>query len=245
MEVFVWVIKCDNLYQKYLSTNELVKAGKHELKPKLNRLKQQLSHHKMHQYMSKGLKSTIVEDTIILNTDHTYESAFEEAISQYTKYIPDVIKQGFKLLTLHPDTQTYQFLAQATQYSDFTAKYVLAEHLQEQGNSLDDAISQAQETFINFDVPTSRGLDYANKMGLFMFTKFFIRFQKVLQKQIKDNPVQVAIQSLLLHYGLDLPTVVEPAWLLNIDPIPVDGSLLIAPNALMDITPIDLATRVF
>lgn len=120
----------------------------------------------------------------------------------------------------------------------------MAEHLQKQGNSLDDAISQAQETFINFDVPTSRGLDYANKMGLFMFTKFFIRFQKVLQKQIKDNPVQVAIQSLLLHYGLDLTTVVEPAWLLNIDPIPVDGSLLVAPNALMDITPIDLATRV-
>ena len=83
--------------------------------------------------------------------------------------------------------------------------------------SLDNAISEAQETFINFDVPTSRGLDYANKMGLFMFTKFFIRFQKVLQKQIKDKPIQVAMQSLLLHYGLGMPTVVEPAWLLNID----------------------------
>ena len=36
-----------------------------------------------------------------------------------------------------------------------------------------EAITEASQTFINYDVPTSPGMQYMNDMGLFMFTKFF------------------------------------------------------------------------
>ena len=72
--------------------------------------------------------------------------------------IPNAIKTPIDWLIINPNTPVYQFLADATQFSDFGAKYVLAKHLVEkQGIPFDVAISEAQDNFINFDVPHGVG----------------------------------------------------------------------------------------
>ena len=43
------------------------------------------------------------------------------------------------------------------------------------------------EDFVNYSKPSSRLEEYANKMGIMMFTKYYKRIQKVIQKTLKGN----------------------------------------------------------
>ena len=56
-----------------------------------------------------------------------------------------------------PDTPLYQFLNNATQFSDFSSKYVLYKHYTQKAKkklSHDEAIQMASDNFINYDIPT-------------------------------------------------------------------------------------------
>jgi hypothetical protein len=64
------------------------------------------------------------------------------------------------------------------------------------------------ETFVNYELPTSRELQYLNDMGGWIFTKYAIRIQKTLYKMIRDNPKSVVALGLIEHMsGMN---VVEP-----------------------------------
>lgn len=180
--------------------------------------------HPMRDYMNAGMMSTIVEDTVIFKDKPDFISIYEEKVKKVTDKIPKPIKDTFDWIVINPNTPVYQFLADATQFSDFGAKYVLAKHLQSKGMSFDRAISEAQESFINYDVPTGQGLDYMNRMGLFMFTKFFLRFQKVLAKLFKDKPAQLIVQHQLLENGFDMQGILDPAMPLRFGNNPFEAS---------------------
>ena len=75
------------------------------------------------------------------------------------------------------------------------SKYSLAKHLEKQGMGFQEAITEASQTFINYDVPTSPGMQYMNDMGLFMFTKFFLRIQAVLAK-LMDKKLLVLLHNI-------------------------------------------------
>lgn len=180
--------------------------------------------HPMRDYMNAGMMSTIVEDTVIFKDKPDFINIYEEKVKKVMDKIPKPMKDTFDWIVINPNTPVYQFLADATQFSDFGAKYVLAKHLQSKGMSFDRAISEAQESFINYDVPTGQGLDYMNRMGLFMFTKFFLRFQKVLAKLFKDKPAQLIVQHQLLESGLDMQGILDPAMPLRFGNNPFEAS---------------------
>ena len=50
------------------------------------------------------------------------------------------------------------------------------------------AIKTVLETFVYYDVPTSKELQYLNDIGLAMFTKYAVRIQKVIYRMLRDNP---------------------------------------------------------
>lgn len=180
--------------------------------------------HPMRDYMNAGMMSTIVEDTVIFKDKPDFINIYEEKVKKVTDKIPKPMKDTFDWIVINPNTPVYQFLADATQFSDFGAKYVLAKHLQSKGMSFDRAISEAQESFINYDVPTGQGLDYMNRMGLFMFTKFFLRFQKVLARLFKDKPAQLLVQHQLLENGFDMQGILDPAMPLRFGNNPFEAS---------------------
>jgi len=38
-----------------------------------------------------------------------------------------------------------------------------------------DAIQQASDDFVNYDIPMHRGMQYLDDMGIFMFSKYYLR----------------------------------------------------------------------
>lgn len=186
-------------------------------------------------FIESGMMPSIVEDVTISKADYTYQTAFNERFDKQLSRVPKSARTAGKWLMLSPDTPAYKFLAGATQYSDFTSKYVLYKHLTaKKGVSHEQALQDASDAFINYDVPTSRGLQYMNDMGLFMFTKFFLRFQKVMAKLMKTQPANVLAQHYATEWLTNTPGVLDPLALNQIG-WPLHSSILQAPSSVTDI----------
>ena len=66
------------------------------------------------------------------------------------------------------------------------------------------SINMIEDVFINYQLPTHKFIQYANDIGLFMFSKFFMRIQKIIAYMIKHHAGSL-IGSLLIQ---DLSTIV-------------------------------------
>ena len=61
-----------------------------------------------------------------------------------------------------------------------------------------------------------RGMQYLDDMGIFMFSKYFLRIQKVLMRLSHENPGRVLVAVALGQY-MDLgPIVLDGFWLSHI-----------------------------
>lgn len=202
----------------------------------LNREKKQLqeslNRNPMKEYMEAGLMSTIVEDLTKPN-ETSYKTELQKKVDSYVDLIPKPISNTFNELTIGQGSMLHNFLSEATQFSDLSAKYTLAKYLHENGTDKDKAIYEAQLGFINYDIPTNQFLDYMNRMGLMMFTKFFLRFQRVMVKLAYNAPVS----SLMGHYAVEYmggQGVYDPFWLNRLGN-PLELSVFNLPNAMGEV----------
>ncbi|WP_288981986.1 hypothetical protein [uncultured Flavobacterium sp.] len=216
--------------------NDLL-AGKDvkQTEQRIGVLEAQLKRNPITKYVEAGLLSSIVEDVTIQDADYTYTSQFKQKVDNATGWIPNAVKTAGNWLILSPSTQGYQFLATTTQLSDFVAKYTLAEHLQKGGMKFDEAVLEASQTFINYDVPTSRGMQYANDIGLFMFTKFFLRIQAVLYKLLDKRMASVIGQQIAVDQFTNFQGVLDPLAVFHIGNSPFEASVFNAHSALFDV----------
>jgi hypothetical protein len=236
------VIAYQKLNSQLIQAQAALVAGKDAtaLKQQIGALKAELKANPLNEYINAGLLSSIVEDVTIQKGDYTYNSAFKQAVDEKTQWIPKPVKTAAKVLTIAPSTKLYQFLATTTQLSDFVAKYSLSKHLQENGVSVDEAMMEASKTFINYDLPTSQGLQYANDMGLFMFTKFFLRVQAVLFKLLGKKAGSVIAQHLLVESLTGAEGILSPLIFKHVTLMPVDSSIFGLPSAVASIASINL-----
>lgn len=202
----------------------------------LNREKKQLqeslNRNPMKEYMEAGLMSTIVEDLTKPN-ETSYKTELQKKVDSYVDLIPKPISNAINELTIGDGSVLHNFLSEATQFSDLSAKYTLAKYLHENGTDKDKAIYEAQLSFINYDIPTNQFLDYMNRMGLMMFTKFFLRFQRVMVKLAYNAPVS----SLMGHYAVEYmggQGVYDPFWLNRLGN-PLELSVFNLPNAMSEV----------
>ena len=206
----------------------------------LNREKKQLqeslNRNPMKEYMEAGLMSTIVEDLTKPN-ETSYKTELQKKVDSYVDLIPKPISNTFNELTIGQGSMLHNFLSEATQFSDLSAKYTLAKYLHENGTDKDKAIYEAQLSFINYDIPTNQFLDYMNRMGLMMFTKFFLRFQRVMVKLAYNAPVS----SLMGHYAVEYmggQGVYDPFWLNRLGN-PLELSVLNLPDAMGEVVSVN------
>ena len=245
-----WVFAVTNVraYQKLNS--QLIQAqadlagGKDPiaLKQRIGALKAELKANVMNPYINAGLFSSIVDDVNIQHGEYTYASAFKQTVDEKTRWIPKPVKTAAAVLTIAPSTKLYQFLATTTQLSDFVAKYSMSKHLQANGTDIDASIIEASKTFVNYDVPTSQGLQYANDMGLFMFTKFFLRIQAVLMKLLGKRAGSTIAQHLLVESLTGAEGILSPIAYGHIDNIGIESSVLGLPSAFFGIGTINAVT---
>ena len=154
-----------------------------------------------------GLYTAITTET--MGTDEfSYKnktiSRIEEQLSKVdTKgYFSTIVKQ----LYMAEDTAAYQSMLRAVQVSDFVGRYALYKHMtEEQGKTKDEAYEYIQEMFIDYNIPVNRIIQWANSMGLILFTKYWIRVQKANFGLAKNKPSRV-----LAHLGLGAILGISP-----------------------------------
>ncbi|OOR84929.1 hypothetical protein B0180_02035 [Moraxella canis] len=189
-----------------------------KLKAELIAVRQNMQNSGMHKYMEEGLMSTIVEDIDMGSETKLFKSDFEKKLDNLAEKIPQPVRTTLKWATFHPDTEIHKFLSESTQFSDFAAKYVLAKHIEKKSLKMgkskkaafEDGIQMAQEVFINYDIPTNRMLQAANDLGLFMFTKFTVRFQRALARQLHQNGGHAMLQHFMVEEYLPVAGVLNP-----------------------------------
>ena len=216
-----------------LNTRLLGLTNKQEIgliKRELKTLQRELENSPMHEFMQAGLMSTIVED--LTNQGNKYEAPIQGSMDKYLNKIPEPIRSTFSTLTIDKGTLPHNFLSDAVQFSDLSAKYVLAKHNMDKGMDISNAIYESQINFINYDMPTNQFLDYMNRMGFMVFTKFFLRFQQVMLKLFNKMPVT----SLAQHYAIEQlggQGIYEP-FIFSRFGNPFDDSIFMADNAFAD-----------
>lgn len=198
--------------------NATSESQRKKLKAQLVAVRQNMQNSGMHEYMEEGLMSTIVEDIDMGSETKLFKSDFEKKLDNLAEKIPQPVRTTMKWATFHPDTEIHKFLSESTQFSDFAAKYVLAKHIERKSLKMgkskkaafEDGIQMAQEVFINYDIPTNRMLQAANDLGLFMFTKFTVRFQRALARQLHQNGGHAMLQHFMVEEYLPVAGLLNP-----------------------------------
>lgn len=215
-----------------------------DLNRKRKQALQEMSKNPLHDFMQQGMMSSIVEDTAVFKEDTGFKSDLEVKLDELKDKLPEKVLTAFEWAITSPGTPLHNFLAHSTQFSDLAAKYSLTRHRMSEGMSSKDAIAEAQDAFINYDVPTGRGLDYMNKMGLFMFTKFLIRFQQIMIKMLEKNAAGVIAQHMAVEHFTNMSGLLEPMFLNRIGN-PFSSSIFGYNSAFGDISTVDAITGMF
>ena len=143
-----------------------------------------------------GMFQTLVEDIGQEQDDYSYKSKMTRWIDEHTYADSEntgvqVARDVGKNLVMTHDSGFYKLLNSATIFSDFTSRYVMHQHMINRAKnplSKEESLRFARAAFVNYDVPTHKGLQYLNDTGLLWFTKYYLRIQVVLAQIVKENP---------------------------------------------------------
>lgn len=158
------------------------------------RLEDALARNPVKELIDAGLMPTIVEDIAMNEDPFSYKTALTRKVEGVTSKLPPAVTAAAKQIYMAHDTGLYKGLNRITQLSDFVARYTLYQHLinrKKKPLSKEAAILEASDAFINYDIPMQRGMQFMDDMGLTMFTKYFIRIQRILLKIGRENPARV------------------------------------------------------
>jgi hypothetical protein len=187
-----------------------------ETRREIVQLKDKMDRNPVRPLIEEGLMTSIVEDVAEQDDPFSYKTEFTRAMDKYTARMNPKVLEVAKTLYMGKDTWMYQNLSRVTQLSDFVARYTLYQHaINRVENPLSHkaAIQEASDAFVNYDIPMYKGLQYSDDMGITMFTKYFLRIQKVLMKTMRENPARVLTMMLLNKYMSLGPIVLESSFI--------------------------------
>lgn len=213
-----------------------------EIRDEIVRLKDSLARNPVRELIEAGLMPTIVEDIAAEENIYSYKSALARKTERFTNRLNPAVKAAGRFVYMTHDTKMYQSLHRITQLSDFVARYTLYQHLISRNNnplSKADAIQEASEAFVNYDVPMHRGIQFTDDMGITPFTKYFLRIQRVLLKLARENPARV-LGAIALNSYMDLgPIVLDSSFTHHIGNNPLNLGALQFPGALDELATVN------
>lgn len=218
-----------------------------KLEQEILKLQDSLSRNPLASFIEEGMMPTIVEDVDPDTNLYSYKSKLQQRLDAYTTNVPKSVKTAAKWAFVSPDTPLYKFLNNATQFSDFSAKYSLYKYYTTKAKeklSHDEALQIASDNFINYDVPTAKGLQYLNDMGVVMFTKYNLRIQKALFQLLKKRPATAMAQAVFINSFTNMEAGIDPLLWFNLGNPVRDGAFGL-PSALDEPLPIKMMASVF
>jgi hypothetical protein len=108
------------------------------------------------------------------------------------KGLPKIIRNGVSFALLDNRTGYFKFMSNATQYSDFVARFAQLQLYKRRGMDTKTAINRIKDEFINYSRPNSKLVEWGNQVGLIMFSKYYIRIQRFLHAALSETPVRTA-----------------------------------------------------
>ena len=218
-----------------------------QIQDEIVRLKDAIARNPVRELIEAGLMPTIVEDVAAEEDIYSYKSALARKTERFTNKLNPTIKAVGRVAYMSHDTKMYQSLSRITQLSDFVARYTLYQHLTTRSNnplSQADAIQEASDAFVNYDIPMHRGIQFTDDMGFTPFTKYFLRIQRVLLKLARENPARV-LMAIGLNSYMDLgPIVLESSFTHHIGNNPLRSGAFQFPGALDDLATVNAAMAV-
>lgn len=219
-----------------------------ETRREVIRLEDSLERNPVRVLIDAGLMPSIVEDVSGDEDIYSYKSQYSRKLEQYTsKLNPSVVSAARTVYMAH-DTTVYKTMSQLTQLSDFVARYTLYQHLTIRAKnplSSADAIQDASETFVNYDIPMYRGLQYTDDMGITLFTKYFLRIQSVILKLGREQPARVLAMMLMNGFTNVLPNVLDSSVMNRIGSNPLGVGALSFPSTLDELATIHAGVGIF
>lgn len=193
-----------------------VPEGSQAIENEIVEIKDRMARNPVKVLIDAGLMPTIVEDVEADDNQYSYKSRLGRTVSKYTGWVPQLAKEAGKQIYMTHDTSTYKFLSQTTQLSDFVARYTMYEYLTTRNLdplSSADAIKTAEDSFVNYDIPAHRSMQFMNDMGLVWFTKYYMRIQKTIMRLVKERPARVLALVAANHYVAGLQSVLDSSWI--------------------------------
>ncbi|AGI61805.1 viron-encapsulated RNA polymerase [Vibrio phage JA-1] len=228
-----------------LSNAKLTRAQRSVYESKLVQLEDRLANNPVIDLIDAGLLSTIVEDVdtevqeykLSQRIKRKYaETSWAERLEDATNRIPNSVKDVFKEALVMQGSNLYDFLSEAAQFSDFGARYVLFQHMtKNKGIAKDEAAGQVMDIFIDYDLPTHKGIQYLNDLGLLMFSKYLVRVQRIIAKTFLENPARALSIMLLQNFFGDVPDIMDSTMIIETNPLtrlanPVESFINAAPD---------------
>lgn len=179
------------------------------------RLKAAIETNPVKELIDAGLMPSIVEDVSPDNDLYSYKSRLTSYVDEKTSGLNKHVMGAARLGYMAKDTQVYKTLRHATQLSDFVARYSLYQHVisrKENPMSKADAVQLASDAFINYDIPSHRNLQYMNDMGFVMFTKYYLRIQKVIARLYADSPGRALAMLAFESYIANAPMLTDSGF---------------------------------
>ena len=210
----------------------------------ITKLEDALARNPVMPLIDAGLMPTIVEDVAADDDIYSYKSQLARKLSKYEDKVHPMVSKAARTVYMAHDTAPYQFLSEATQLSDFVARYTLYQHLTTKKNnplSHEAAVREASESFINYDVPMHKSMQYFDDMGIIPFMKYTLRIQRVLVRLARQHPARM-LSAVLLNNMFDaLPLVTDSGMLGRIGNNPFQWGAFKYPTVLDDLATVNSA----
>lgn len=230
-----------------------LKAGyitttKHQMQQEIARLQETLARNPVKELIDAGLMPSIVEDVSPEDDRYSYKSEFNEYVDDHTNKWNKQVIAGAKEIYMAKNTKAYQVLHHVTQLSDFVARYALYQHVTTRKDapmSKTEAIQLASDSFINYDLPSHRKLQYLNDMGLTPFTKYYLRIQRVIGHLYAEHPMRAMGVLVFNHYMDAVPVLTDSGFSHKLGNNPFSSGAFAYPGVLDELGTIKLLASPF
>lgn len=192
-----------------------ITTSKREMEHEIARLKDAIARNPVKELIDAGLMPSIVEDVSPDDDMYSYKSRLVNFTGEHTQWVNKHVAGAARVVYMAKDTKMYKALHHATQLSDFVARYALYAHVttrQDNPMSKEDAAQLASDSFVNYDLPSHRKLQYMNDMGFVQFTKYYLRIQKVIARLYAENPGRAMALLVTEHFFSAAPMVTDSGF---------------------------------
>lgn len=217
------------------------------LDQRISELKDSLARNPSTRLIESGMLPTIVEDIDMINDPFSYQSKTLDRVDKYVSKTPKAIRAVGKQVYMTHDTASYKVLSQATQLSDYAARYTLYQHVttrKQNPLSHEDAMDLVMDAFVNYDIPTPKAIQYLNDVGVLRFTKYYLRIQRVIMSLFRDKPMRGLAILAAGNYLGNVQTLMDSSMANNMGN-PIDGSVLDYGDSVGGIATVDALTGFF